>query len=246
MIAMEHPEISRARLKELALLKQKKYRLQEAQVVVEGERTLKQLKEYGILPREQYLKDGVEAIWGNVPPYSLREHEFGRICDSDHPAGIAALFGLPAEREVPLGVAFYLDGIQDPGNLGTIFRIAAAFSLDGILLSPDCVEVSSPKVIRASLGSVFQIPFQVLDTDAIKGLGAELVITDARRGIGLKEFVNEDVRPIMIVLGSEAHGISGRVQKMAGKALRIEMGTGMESLNVAVSAGIIAHWLYRG
>ena len=239
-------EFSKNKARELSKLKQKKQRLSDGKVVVEGLRTLEQLREWGISPLEQYHSGGESPVWAGVPAYELRDWELARICDSEHPQGVAALFELPRERAVKFQRAFYLDGISDPGNLGAIFRIAAAFALDALLLSPDCVEVSSPKVIRASLGSVFKVPFQILGTEQLRSLKADLILTDAASGEALRAFTPSADQPAVIVLGSEARGIRDGIKALAGKTLRIEMGEGMESLNVAVSAGIIAHHLYRG
>ena len=237
-------ELSNNRTRELRKLKQKKQRLSEGKVVVEGQRTLFQLREWGIKPLEQYFTKGESPIWKGIPALELRDWELARICDSQNPQGVAALFELPRERQLKFRRAFYLDGISDPGNLGTIFRLVVAFGIDALLLSPDCVEVSSPKVIRASLGSVFRVPFQILDAARLRSTQAELILTDAASGEALRAFEPEPDRPVVIALGSEARGVSDAIKALADRTLRIEMGEGMESLNVAVSAGIIAHHLF--
>ncbi len=237
-------ELSLNRTRELSKLKQKKQRASEGKVVVEGMRTLRQLQEWGIEPLEQYFTEGEKPIWPGIPAYQLRSWELDKICDSEHPQGVAALFELPRERQVEFRRAFYLDGISDPGNLGTIFRLAAAFALDALLLSPDCVEVASPKVIRASLGSVFKIPFQILDEGQLRDIKAGLILTDAASGTALRDFSPLAAERIIIVLGSEARGISQGIRALSARTLQIEMGEGIESLNVAVAAGIIAHHLF--
>ncbi|MDI9524179.1 MAG: RNA methyltransferase [Candidatus Cloacimonadota bacterium] len=238
------PEISKNRIRELSKLQQKKQRLSKGKVVVEGLRTLKQLRDWGIKPLEQYCLADSSPVWTDVPSFVLRDWELGKICDSEHPQDVAALFDLPRERKIEFKLAFYLDGIKDPGNLGTIFRLCVAFGIDALLLSPDCVEVSSPKVVRASLGSVFKVPFQILDAEQLCSIQAELVLTDASSGEALRSFIPNADRATMIALGSEAHGLSEELRALADRTLRIEMGEWMESLNVAVSAGIIAHHLF--
>lgn len=237
-------QLSKNKVRELRKLLQKKYRDLEGRVVVEGLRTLKQLRDDGFQPLEQYLILGQEPIWKEVPTFIAKEWDLAKICDSQHPQGVAALFELPKERETNFKHAFYLDGISDPGNLGTIFRIAAAFEIDSILLSPNCAELGSPKVIRSSLGSVFKIPFQTLEASQLKGLGAKLLCTDATVGMPLRSFSPQEGEKLIIVLGSEAHGIIPELKALADSHLRIEMGEGTESLNVAVAAGIIAHHFY--
>ncbi|NLW18306.1 MAG: RNA methyltransferase [Candidatus Cloacimonetes bacterium] len=243
-MAQKTAELSKNKVSELRKLLQKKYRDLEGRVVVEGLRTLQQLHDDGFQPLEQYFTLGQKPVWNDVPAFSAQEWDLAKICDSQHPQGVAALFKLPQERETKFKRAFYLDGISDPGNLGTIFRIAAAFELDAILLSPNCAEPGSPKVIRSSLGSVFKIPFQTLQTLQLKGLGAKILCTDASVGEPLRSFSPAQDEKSLIVLGSEAHGIGAELKAMADAHLRIEMGKGTESLNVAVAAGIIAHHLY--
>ncbi len=243
---MKLTRLSKNRMLELGKLKQKKQRLSEGKVVVEGLRTLSQLRDWGIVPLEQYVLEGEVSVWQQVPTFQMHPWELARICDSEHPQGMAALFELPREREVDFRRAFYLDGISDPGNLGTIFRIAAAFALDALLLSPDCVEVTSPKVIRSSLGSVFKVPFQIMGEGRLQALKAKLILTESSWGEALRSWHPQSGERIVIVLGSEARGVSNGVKALADKTLRIEMGEGIESLNVAVAAGIIAHHLHGG
>ena len=238
------PKLSKNRLKELARLKSKKHRLEEGQVVVEGMRGLAQLQDYGVRPLEQYVTSGAKPLWEGVPAYELQAGELAQLCASEHPQGLAALYPLPEPRRGDFRRAFYLDGISDPGNLGTIFRVAASFGMDAILLSPDCVEVSSPKVIRASLGSVFRVPFATLDAAELVQTGAEVYATEASSGAPLADFIPRTGARIIVALGSEASGLSGQIRQSARGVLRIEMQAGMESLNVAVAAGIIAHHLY--
>jgi len=236
--------LSKNRIKELARLKQKDNRLQEKLVVVDGFRTLEQIKFYGIKPIEQYLLKGMQPIWSNVPVYYLTEWEMHKICDSEHPSGFAALLPIPQAQKVNFNYAFYLDRISDPGNLGSIFRIAAAFSIDALLLSPDSVEVSSPKVIRSSSGSVYKVPFQQVDISQLKALKGRIVLADAHRGQALTEFNFKPEEKLIIVLGSEAHGISSEVSSLSNEVIHIEMSSAIESLNVSISAAIIAHYLF--
>jgi len=236
--------LSKNRIKELTKLRQKDYRLQEKLVVVEGFRPLEQIKFYGIKPIEQYLLKGRQPIWSNVPVYYLTEWEMHKICDSEHPSGFAALLPIPQAQKVNFNYAFYLDRISDPGNLGSIFRIAAAFSIDALLLSPDSVEVSSPKVIRSSSGSVYKVPFQQVDISQLKAIKGRIVLADAHRGQALTEFNFKPEEKLIIVLGSEAHGISSEVSSLSNEVIHIEMSSAIESLNVSISAAIIAHYLF--
>jgi RNA methyltransferase, TrmH family len=242
---MIYQQISKNHLQEIAKLRQKKHRLETRKVVVEGVRTLEQIREYGIRPLEQYIAIDKDAIWSDVPAYSLQDGDFGRLCDSETPSGIAALFDLPAERGTEFNLAFYLDGIADPGNLGTIFRIAAAFDLGQLLLSPDCVEVSSPKVIRASMGSVFLIPYQTMEYQQLLDIDARIICTDMNQGMSLTKFPERSSDNQVIVIGSEARGITEAIKTASQEFLHIPISPRMESLNAAIVAGILAQHFYQ-
>lgn len=236
-------EISKNHLHELARLRQKKYRLAEGRVIVEGERALSQIRDYGISPLEQYVGQGQKPLWSNIAAWELNPGQFSRICESEHPAGYAALLPVPVEREEDFRIAFYLDGIADPGNLGSIFRVAAAFGIGMVYVSPDCAELSSPKVIRSSLGAVYRVPFRTFAQDRIGGLGARVVAAEMRKGFPLRQIELRKDEKVIVALGSEAHGISAALLSGADESWHIEMGDSMESLNVSVAAGIIAHHL---
>jgi len=238
---LAYQNLSLQQIHYLAKLKQKKYRQIEGKVVVECRRSLEQLAAWGVIPLELYLAGDSKPITAKTI-YSVNEQVLSRICDSEHPAKIAGLFALPQPQEVDFRLAFYLDGISDPGNMGTIFRIAAAFNVSCILVSPACCEISSPKVIRASLGAVYKVPFQICPIPKLQSLKAKLIVLDMAGSKELKECSIKD-NPHIIVLGNEAHGVSPEILALADSVVRIQMSGEMESLNVAVTAGIAAYQL---
>lgn len=136
---------------------------------------------------------------------------------------------------------FVCDDIQDPGNLGTIIRSALAFDFDGIYVSKHSVDFTNDKVVRATQGAIFQLPIQVVDIQAC-------LLTLSRQGVvsvGLS--VNQQtmkdcpVSPNMaFVLGNEGQGIHPEVLTLCDHQLTIPIAN-IESLNVAITAGIIAH-----
>ncbi len=244
---MEITNLSVNRTAELSKLKMKKFRDEKGMLVLEGKRLIGQLLSYGIKPLEILIRDAAQMPPGldGIPVFRTDERGMKRICDTDHPQAIAGLFPVPKERKVDFRWAFYLDGISDPGNMGTIFRIAAAFGFDSILLSPDCVEISSPKVVRSSLGAVYSVPFRVLGLDDLTKLDCEIYATSASEGEYLHELKIDAEDRGVVIIGSEAHGVRPEAHKAANRSLRVDMLPGMESLNAAVAAGIIAHQIYH-
>ena len=238
--------LSKNRVSELAALKQKKHRREHGLCVLEGRRLIGQLAQDGILPLELYLLEGEEQPAGlaSIPVFSIDQHALERICDTEHPQGIAGLYELPKPEFRGFRRAFYLDGISDPGNLGTIFRLSMAFRMDAVLLSETCADPASPKVIRSSLGAVYKVPFAVMNPIALKLPGLKVIGTGSEGELALAEFSPEGRGPMLIVIGSEAHGMSAELARRCEHTLKIEMAPGMESLNAAVAAGIIAHHLW--
>ncbi len=235
--------LSRARISFLAKLKQKKYRQAEGLVVLEGARLISQLFDFGISPLELYIAgDELPLVEGAVR-YSVKRADLNRICDSENPAPIAALYEIPRGSEIgEFKHAFYFQEISDPGNLGTIFRSAEAFGIDLILLSPNSCEVASPKVIRASLGACYRLPFAYLDVDAVLDLGARNIALDMDGDVSLKDFLPTG-EPHIFYFGSEAHGLSPEIRGKIKDSISIPMRGEMESVNLAISASILAYQL---
>lgn len=245
---MKSESLSKNRAQTLAALREKKGREQSGQVILEGLRLMNQLAIYGVYPSEIYHVAGFDlssiTAAEKVPAYECKDFQLKRFCDTDSPPKVAGLYPLPSERRVAFRKAFYLDRIADPGNLGTIFRLSKAFGLDAILLNEGCAEIGSPKVIRASLGAVYSLPFchvlpAELDVDNWRIIG-----TEAAAELSLRSFGLPDDKSTLIVLGSEAHGLSAEVKSRCHQTLSIEMLPESESINVSVAAGIIAHHLY--
>lgn len=236
--------ISKAKLSNLAKLKQKKYRNSEKRHILEGRRLMQQLAQYQVFPLEVYYTAWQDFLSSfTCPLYQVQERDMLRFTDTDSPPQIAGLYPLPSMHQKPFQRALYLDGVRDPGNMGTIFRLAAAFDIRQILLSPDCCEVSNPKVIRASLGAVYQVPFTVMNYEDLFKMPATKISLDLQGATPLKDFSPPE-KPAIYILGSEANGIGDQLLNASDLRLKIEMAEGMESLNVAVACGILCHHLY--
>lgn len=133
-----------------------------------------------------------------------------------------------------------LDGINDPGNLGTLLRIADWFGIDQVWCSPDCVEAYNPKCVQASMGSLFRVA--VCRTDLPTALeearrnGAHVYKADAG---GSNVTTTTIARPAVLVLGSESHGLRGAVREATGSLIAIPRYGRAESLNVSAAAAAL-------
>jgi TrmH family RNA methyltransferase len=187
------------------------------------------------------------------PPLTVARELLEELADADSPRGILALARLPrgAEECVPLapeGLYLYLDGVQEPGNLGAIARAAEAFEVAALLLAPGCAHPNHPRALRGSAGSLLRIPVgREVTIHSLDRRLAEL----APRWAGLDAHGGEnlpDRRPggcWIVALGAEGGGLSAETAARLDTRWTIPIAGAVESLNVAVAAGIALHALRR-
>ncbi len=160
--------------------------------------------------------------------------------DAETPPGLLAVAPLPAlAPPAPLSLALVLDGLRDPGNLGTILRTADAAGVQAVFLAPGTVDAYNPKVVRAAMGAHFHLPLLALGWEALaqRLAGLALWLAEARAGLAYQQV---DWRaPSALIIGSEAAGPSLAARRLASSPINIPMPGQAESLNAAVAAGII-------
>ena len=142
-----------------------------------------------------------------------------------------------------------LDNVQDPGNLGTIIRSAAAFDVDTVVLSPDCVDVYNPKVVRSTQGMLFHINVIISELeDVINDLKKQEIPvygTNVEYGDDVRFLKEKDKVKYALVMGNEGSGVRKSILQMCDKLLYIDMNKCVESLNVAVAASILLYEMNR-
>jgi TrmH family RNA methyltransferase len=141
-----------------------------------------------------------------------------------------------------------LDGVQDPGNLGTLIRSAAAAGGDGVLVGPGTVDVFNPKTLRSTMGSIFALPVVRADSLAgalgkLKEAGAQVVVADAAAETAY--FDVDLTGATVIVLGNEGAGVEPSVMDTADLSARIPLERGAESLNVGVAGSLLLYEAVR-
>ena len=184
----------------------------------------------------------------DVPVYSMPEHVFQSLCETKTPQGIAAVLTVKTVPEANGRHLIALDGLQDPGNVGTIIRTADAAGFDGVILSRDCADLFSPKVLRATMGSLFHLGFSFPASlpeylMSLKQKGYSL-LSSQLDGESFYDRKNVSPRQVLIV-GNEGNGISEPVKAVATHSLCLPMRGRAESLNAAVAAGIMMYELMR-
>jgi len=248
----------------LRKLGQSKYRKKEHRFLAEGEHVISQIIENGHLKIETLFFDDSADLWNTTylsekaetyPVKQIPHNEFINFADTQNPQGILALCHIPEEVKPgelasKTGVIVACDAIQDPGNLGTIYRTAAWFGASGILLGKGTVDLFNPKVVRSTAGSTGTLPRisgslkALLETLEENGWNSYL-LESSNSAQTLSE-INPHNRSI-IVVGNEANGISDEVIKEDRQRIEIagiENIDNVESLNAAVAFGIGMHHFY--
>lgn len=177
-------------------------------------------------------------------PRELMEH----MSDTKNSQGILAVVRQKKYTELPGDFFLILDTLQDPGNMGTIFRTAEAAGVDGILMNRDCVDVYSPKVVRATMGAMFRMPFIVSDDlpAEIRRMKSEGVQVYAAHLRGTKNHWDFDYRqPTAFMIGNEGNGLQDALADLADSYLRIPMMGHTESLNAGVAASVLMYETLR-
>ena len=172
----------------------------------------------------------------------------GSLSEQKTPQGIMATVAIRPEPQTLSGsLIVALDGVQDPGNVGTILRTADAAGFDGALLSGACADLYSAKTLRATMGSVFRVPTRRTDDlpaalAAMREAGYAIVATELG---GADFYAHCPHQSCVLVIGSEGRGVSEAVRAVATHHLALPMRGGAESLNAAVAAGIMIYEMAR-
>ncbi len=247
--------LNNAEIKRIRSLAQKKYRRQYNQFVIEGTRLLEaavaaKLK-FDALYLTEHFQNSLEHqpliaglktakfIWEPVS-----ENQAKKMSDTVSPSGILALCPWPAPRPMtpetfPKGPWLYLDGISNPGNLGTLLRTAAWFGVTNIGLSPNSIDPWNPKVVRGGMGAHFTLNlFPDLTLPELKSSGSILIGADMS-GVPLNKIQITQITDWVLVLGGEAHGLSQATRELIDRFVSIPKPGSGESLNVAVAGGIL-------
>lgn len=245
---------SNSRYKHIKSLARKKNRLKYGEYTVEGIKSVRDAVSAGadisiIAVSEAFYNDNSFDYPDNAELLIFETTLFNKLCDTLTPQGITAVIKMSAASDEldPRKPYIYCDSVTDPGNMGTIIRTADAAGFGGVILSEDCVDVYSPKTVRASMGSFFSI-------NIITGKNAAFLEKARENGFELfagalgedaADYRNADFKkPSILVVGNEANGVSGEVLKLC-RRVKIPILGYAESLNVSVAAGILMYELVR-
>ena len=229
-------------VKELASLKEKKGRRRTGTFLVEGRKMVREAVANGMDVVRLILREDYAGETCGLPAVLLGRDAFAAVCDEKTPQGIAAEVVIP-ERSVqsPQGRCLLLDGLQDPANVGAIIRTAVAAGYEDVYLA-GCADPFSPKSVRASMSGVFFARIMQGTQEEILSVIAGMPVIAADMG-GEDVFSYAAPEKFCLAVGSEGSGLSELVRSRADVTVRIPMDARTESLNAAVSAGILMYAL---
>lgn len=250
--------VTKSQVKYIQSLGHKKFRDTEGVFVVEGPKITGELLRapnmrlraaYGLREWIAALpKDGLPAFDKRVAGSLVGEHgimevapaELHRLSALTTPNQVVAVFEKPVfpDPSLTTGLFLVLDGLQDPGNLGTIVRLADWFGVDGVLCSPDSADVFSPKAVQSTMGSVSRVPVWYEAIEPVMRSAAGMPVWAALLQ-GESLYGQTRIRRGFIVIGNESKGISPALQELAMHRITIPRIGEAESLNAAVAAGIV-------
>jgi TrmH family RNA methyltransferase len=238
--------ISNNEIKRVKSLQQKKFRDEEGLFVVEGEKMVEEALRSGFHVERIYRKE------------EIGEEAMKRISALSSPSPVLAVIRKPADVQISDitavlasmsggGLYLALDSIRDPGNLGTILRIADWFGVDAVFAAPDTVDVFNPKVVQSTMGAIFRVKMHYVDlpslSKALIQMGGKVYGTflDGQNIYSRQLDTGEDA-PVVIVIGNESEGISKTMQDLVSDRLYIPPypaeDPGSESLNAAVATAV--------
>ncbi len=241
-------------------LKRRKARARRDLFVAEGVRAVEELVRSalsvtGVLlsetaktaPRIAPLRDALASRGATIDLVS--DADFRSAADTDNPQGILALAAVPSWNIASLDATdpwrlLVLDGVQDPGNVGTLIRTAAALGALATLALPGTVDLWNAKVVRSAVGAHFRHPAFSCTWDALgEFLQRREAVLWAADGMGTPVDARRAPRRLALAVGNEGAGTSARVASLAARRVAVPMAPGVESLNVAVAAGILLYAL---
>lgn len=233
------------RIKGYIKLKDRKNRKKTNTFIVEGMHSVLEAYKKGMVV-ELILKEDI-SLPLDVPYVYVTEEIIKKISDAVSPPDVLALCKMANDNVVLGGKILLLDGIQDPGNLGTIIRSAVAFNVDTICLSPDTVDIYNPKVLRSTQGMIFHTNIIIKSLKEIISMLKEREIpiygTRVDYGIDVSTLREKDRKKYALVMGNEGNGVSEEILDMCDEYIYISMNPDVESLNVGVATSIILYEL---
>ncbi|RBL88436.1 TrmH family RNA methyltransferase [Chitinophaga flava] len=239
--------LSKAQIKYIQSLQHKKNRQKSSQYIAEGDKIVQELLQAGMPVKAVYATgswlEQHKSLLTGLPADAVKEVDnmvLKQLSALTTPNNAMALLDMPpADNSLPAEgtVVLALEAIQDPGNMGTLIRIADWFGIRQIICSPDCVDVYNPKTIQATMGSIARVQLKEQDIPTLLQQSKLPSYAATLHGKDITGF--QAIKEGIILIGNEGRGLSDTVISLATHRITIPRLGGAESLNAAVAAGII-------
>lgn len=235
------------KVKNYCRLKNRKYREKTGLFLVEGMHLVMEAYRAGMI--EELILEQDEVLPLNLPTVYVTNEIIHKISEVECPTKVLALCRKKEEKKELGDHILILDGIQDPGNLGTIIRSAKAFHVDTIVLGENTVDLYNPKVVRSTQGMLFHsniirrelVPF----LKEVKSKDIPIYGTKVEYGNDVRKLNNQEKKKYALIMGNEGNGVRNEILDLCDQYLYIEMDNQVESLNVAIATSIILYELDR-
>lgn len=235
------------KVKKFRKLQKKKFRDQYNQYIVEGKHLVIEAFKMGVLEELILLENEDLPL---PSPYNYYSSEvISKISMMDTPSSVMGLCHKREKENITGKRILVLDDIQDPGNLGTIIRSAAAFNVDTIILTENTVDLYNPKVLRATQGMLYYVNI-ITRTDVelesiLKNIDIPVYGTDVYGGVQAATLTKDEKSEFVLVMGNEGNGVRDNIKAVCDRNLYIPMNKDVESLNVAVATSILLYEMER-
>lgn len=245
--------LSKAEVKRVSRYKQSKFRNQDNLFVVEGEKMVAELLEsaydiQSIYATAQWIQKNKTIIQTKGvanKTIEISEDDLEKISLLSTPNNVYSLVKIPQENfsNQTKGLTIVLDGIKDPGNLGTIIRLADWFAVEQIICSLDCVDLYNPKTVQSTMGSIFRVKVEYTDLkNFLENLPKDYPIYGSIVEGGESIYEKQFSKDAILIIGSESHGISPEIQEKINHRItipRFRTDNKPESLNASIATAIM-------
>lgn len=233
--------LSKNQIKLIRSLNQKKSRHKQGLFVVEGTKTVQEFLSSSFELETLFVTDALHSTFDAFNFQEVVPSEIKKISALTNPSGVLALFRIPKKEMLDArGLVLALDGVNDPGNLGTIIRLCDWFGISRVVCSKNTVDCFNPKVVQATMGSLTRVQIDYVDLDSyLKTSTAPKYMADMNGEDVYKSDLPEEA---ILIMGNEANGVSQAIQKQCTQRLCIPRFGNLqktESLNVASATAIL-------
>ena len=236
--------LDNAKIVEVEKLYDKKYRRLTGRYVVEGARLVTDAFKHGAEVVSVYVRESNAQDFAFDNQTVVSDKVFAKMCDTVNSQGVLAVVEMhECELTKPHGNCLVLDGLQDPGNVGTLIRTAVACGFT-VIYAVNSVDLYSPKVIRSAMSAHFCIKLHELESIEQAFAFMDGVETVSAHMGGTNVFSARFAKRVALILGNEGNGLSDYSLKHATKTVALPMENGFESLNVAVAGSVIMYQIY--